>query len=77
MKKKARSVHQTQWTAQFAVASELCKQGYQVALTLGNHPTVDLMVVSPGGKQFLVDVKGQYSPNFWSVKRKPKTDDLF
>ena len=76
--KKPRSVHQTQWAAQFAVASELCKQGYQVALTLGNHPTVDLMVVSPSGKQFLVDVKGQYRPNsFWLVKRTPKRDDLF
>ena len=75
--KKSRSVHQTQWAAQFAVASELCKQGYQVALTLGNHPTVDLMVVSPSGKQFLVDVKGQYSPNFWPIKRTPKRDDLF
>jgi len=29
--KKPRSVHQTQWAAQFAVASELCKRGYQVA----------------------------------------------
>jgi hypothetical protein len=69
-KGEKRSVHQTQWAAQFAVASELCKRGYQVALTLGNHPTIDLMVVSPNGKPFLVDVKGQYQPNFWPVKRK-------
>lgn len=75
--KKPRSRHQTQWTAQFAAASELCKRGYQVALTLGNHPTVDLMVVSPSGKQFLVDVKGQYRRNFWPVKRRPKSNDLF
>jgi hypothetical protein len=72
-----RSVHQTQWAAQFAVASELCKRGYQVALTLGNHPTIDLMVVSPSGKPFLVDVKGQYSPNFWPVKPKAQRQDLF
>ena len=36
-----RSAHRTQWAAQFAVASELCKRNYQVALTLGNHPTID------------------------------------
>ena len=30
--------NQTQWTAQFAVASELCKRGYEVAFTMGNHP---------------------------------------
>jgi hypothetical protein len=75
--KQRRSVHQTQWAAQFAVASELCKRGYQVALTLGNHPTIDLMVVSPSGRQFLIDVKGLYKPNFWQVTRKPDRSDLF
>ena len=42
-----RSVHRTQWAAQFAVASELCKRGYEVAWTTGNHPMVDLMVDEP------------------------------
>jgi hypothetical protein len=32
--KERHSPHQTQWAAQFAVASELCKRDYQVALTL-------------------------------------------
>jgi hypothetical protein len=62
--------HQTQWAAQFAVASELCKRGYQVALTLGNHPSIDLMVVSPKETQFVVDVKGQYSEKFWPISPK-------
>ena len=62
--------HQTQWAAQFAVASELCKRGYQVALTLGNHPAVDLMVQSPKGVQFTIDVKGLYKSNYWVVKEK-------
>jgi hypothetical protein len=69
--KQPHSRHQTQWAAQFAVASELCKRGYQVALTMGNHPVVDLMVVSPKGVQFLVDVKGLHrGPNLWQVRRK-------
>lgn len=39
--------HQTQWAAQFAVASELCKRGYEVSFTMGNAtPVADLMVVS-------------------------------
>jgi hypothetical protein len=39
---------QTQWAAQFAVASELCKRGYEVSLTMGNAtPVADLMLVSP------------------------------
>jgi hypothetical protein len=72
-----RSVHRTQWAAQFAVASELCKQGYEVALTLGNHPSVDLMVVSPDRRPFLIDVKGLYRRNYWVVKRKAPQPDLF
>jgi hypothetical protein len=74
--KKPRSVHQTQWAAQFAVASELCKQGYQVALTLGNSYSRS-HGRQPQREQFLVDVKGQYSRNFWPIKRTPKRDDLF
>ena len=41
-----------------------------VALTLGNMPSVDLNVVSPEGKQFMVDVKGQRTKNFWRFRRK-------
>jgi hypothetical protein len=75
--KKQRSKHQTQWAAQFAVASELCKRGYEVALTMGNHPLIDLMVKSPNGRPFFVDVKGQYKPNFWPVRRKETRAKLF
>src|SRR5438477_10252236 len=71
--------HQTQWAAQFAVASELCKRGYEVAFTSGHTtPIADLMVVSPTGKtQFLVDVKGLYRKNPWVIKRKEKRSNLF
>ena len=62
-----RSKHRTQWAAQFAVASELCKRNYQVALTLGNHPKVDLMAISPIGARFLVEVKGQYQKRYWQL----------
>jgi hypothetical protein len=75
--KKRHSSHQTQWAAQFAVASELCKRDYQVALTLGNHPAVDLMVRSPKGVQFTIDVKGLYRRNPWAVKEKELMDRLF
>src|SRR5258706_15593126 len=71
--------HQTQWAAQFAVASELCKRGYEVAFTSGNAtPVADLMVVSPEGKEmFLVDVKGLYRMNPWLIKRKTGNGKLF
>jgi hypothetical protein len=71
--------HQTQWSAQFAVASELCKRGYEVAFTSGHTtPVADLMVVSPISKEmFLVDVKGLYRKNPWLIKRKAKRTNLF
>lgn len=71
--------HQTQWAAQFAVASELCKRGYEVAFTSGHTtPIADLMVVSPITKaMFLIDVKGLYRMNPWVIKRKPVRSNLF
>ena len=72
-----RSVHRTQWAAQFAVASELCKRGHQVALTLGNHPAVDLMAISPTGNSFTIDVKGLYKKNVWGVTEKVARKSLF
>ena len=75
--KEQHSTHQTQWAAQFGVASELCKRGYLVALTVGNHPAVDLMVMSPEGKPFSIDVKGLYKKNFWVIKQKPELANLY
>ena len=77
--KEKRSGHQTQWAAQFAVACELCKRGYEVSFTMGNStPLADLMVVSPKLKQmFLIDVKGLYRRNPWLLKRKPPRRNLF
>jgi hypothetical protein len=35
------------------------------------------MVISPNGRQFSVDVKGQYKPNFWPLSPKKTRDKLF
>jgi hypothetical protein len=71
--------HHTQWAAQFAVASELCKRGCDVGFTMGhNTPLADLFVLSPDRKStFLVDVKGQRTRNFWQIKKKSATENLF
>ena len=71
------SAHRTHWAAQFAVASELCKRGYQVALTMGTHPVIDLMVVSPKGITFLINVKGQYKKHSWPVRLNKARGKLF
>jgi hypothetical protein len=74
-----RSGRLTQWAAQFAVASELCKRGYEVSFTMGNNtPIADLMVASPiKHEHFLIDVKGLYKKNPWVVSRKEIRANLF
>jgi hypothetical protein len=74
-----RSRHSTQWAAQFGVAGELCKRGYEVAFTMGNTtPEADLMVLAPEqGEMFLIDVKGQSTGSFWRIREKPQRKNLF
>ena len=38
---------------------------------------VDLMVVSPSGTPFLIDVKGLYKENYWAVSEKPERLSLY
>jgi hypothetical protein len=44
--------------ATFAVASELSRRGYNVGLTVGNTPKIDLLCSIPDQKAFKVQVKG-------------------
>lgn len=70
--------HHTQWAAQFAVASELCKRGCDVSFTMGNcTPLADLLVLAPHGETFLVDVKGLAKANFWQIRAKPPRPNLY
>jgi hypothetical protein len=41
-----------------------------VSLTFGNAPVSDLLVRSPSGSQFTVDVKGQSTKNFWLIQQR-------
>jgi hypothetical protein len=78
-KKEKRAGRRTHWAAQIAVASELCKRGYEMAFTKGNAtPLAELMVVSPKNKRnFLIDVKGLYRRNSWPIKKKDARDDFY
>ncbi|MFX0198990.1 MAG: hypothetical protein ACFFCW_22945 [Candidatus Hodarchaeota archaeon] len=63
--------YKTQWATQFYTAAELTRRGYFVSLTFGNAPVSDLLVQSPQGTQFTVDVKGQSTRNFWLIQSRP------
>ena len=48
-----------QWAAQFAVAAELVRRGYSVALYLGNEPVHDALVRGRKSvNQFAIQIKG-------------------
>lgn len=68
--KKTNRRYQTQWATQFYAAAELTRRGYLVSLTLGNAPAIDLLCVSPEGRNFNVDVKGQATKNFWLIQKR-------
>lgn len=69
--------YKTQWASQFYVAAELTRRGYLVSFPLGNAPVIDLLAVSPTGKHFMVDVKGQATKSFWLIRERELKDDLF
>ena len=70
----------TQWAAQYLVAGELARRNYTVAFTLGNMPSVDLIVTHlESRRQFFVDVKGLSRKTSWLVELegKPTVDGLY
>jgi hypothetical protein len=74
---KQNTRYRTQWAAQFSVAAELVRRDYLVSLTFGNAAVADLLVQSPNGANFAIDVKGQSSKNFWLVQRREANDKHF
>ncbi len=67
----------TQWAAQFYAAAELTRRGYFVSLTLGNATECDLVVRSPSGIHFEIDVKGLSSRNFWLIQERAPRSNLY
>jgi hypothetical protein len=69
--------YQTQWAAQYLFAGEATRRGYLVSFTMGAAPIADLLVVSPLGIQFMVDVKGLSTPNFWLIRERASQENLY
>lgn len=59
LQKEKTKLHYTAWAAVLATAAELTRKQYDVTLTFGNTPKVDLLCSIPDSeKQFKVQVKG-------------------
>ena len=55
---------------------ELARRGYMVQFTDSRFPKEDLLIVSPSGFHFGIDVKAQRTKNFWRMKE-PKISDQY
>lgn len=71
------STHNIEQMARGYLMYELAKRGYNVQLTDSRFPAYDLLVVSPCGTHFGIDVKGMQGKNFWRVKDPTVNPELF
>jgi hypothetical protein len=72
------SRHNVEQMARGYLMYQLAKRGYNVQITDSRFPKVDLLVVSPSGKHFGIDVKGQRTRNFWRfTEREPNKEFYF
>jgi len=72
-----KDTYSSKWAAQFLAAGELSRQGYKVAILLGNAPGTDLLVESPKGIRFGVQCKGLKSSNFWPINENEVQELLY
>lgn len=78
----SRNKYHTEWAGAFAVASELSRRGFDVAITVGQSPTYDLLCNSSLGVAFKVQVKSLTKPNAVPIQKRirelmPRNDLFF
>jgi hypothetical protein len=71
------SNHNTEQSARGYLMYQLARRRYAVQITDSRFPTEDLLAVSPSGKHFGIDVKGQKKRSLWRVKEPPYYSELF
>jgi len=71
------SNHNTEQSARGYLMYQLARRGYNVQFTDSRFPGEDLMVSSPSGKHFGIDVKGMRTKNFWLLKEPTANPELF
>ncbi len=69
--------HNVEQMARGYLMYQLAKRGYNMQITDSRFPVVDMLAVSPSGKHFGVDVKGQRTKSFWRFTGKEPRKDLF
>jgi hypothetical protein len=71
------SRHNVEQMARGYLMYELAKHGYFVQLTDSRFPAYDMLVVSPSGKHFGIEVKGQSQKNFWRFDEREPNPEMY
>lgn len=69
--------HNVEQMARGYLMYELAKRGYCVQITDSRFPTYDMLVVSPAGKHFGIEVKGQSTKNFWRFNDRVPQPEMY
>lgn len=71
------TTHNTEQAARGLLMYQLAMRGYSVQFTDSRFPLEDLLCISPKGKHFGIDVKGQRTRSLWQMKEPTVNKDLF
>jgi hypothetical protein len=69
--------HNTEQSARGYIMFQLARRGYTIQFTDSRFPLEDLVCISPSGKHFGIDVKGQVTKNYWLLKKPIPNPELF
>lgn len=71
------TTHNVEQMARGFLMYELAKRGYRVQVTDSRFPASDMLVVSPSGKHFGIEVKGQSTKNFWRFEVREPNPEVY
>jgi hypothetical protein len=71
------TTHNVEQMARGYLMYELAKRGYCVQITDSRFPAYDMLVVSPSGKHFGIEVKGQRTKNFWRFDERTPNPEMY
>lgn len=56
---------------------QLARHGYNVQITDSRFPKYDILAVSPSGKHFGIEVKGQSTKSFWRFNEREPNQEMY
>lgn len=69
--------HNVEQMARGYLMYELAKRGFRVQITDSRFPAYDMLVVSPSGKHFGIEVKGQRTRSYWRYDEREPNPEMY